>query len=103
MLVLAFDIERSGAFMRHQTIAIGASVVNEDYQELDSFLACNYRPTETVFEERCRSEFWANNQHILKRLAVDEKKQEETLEEGENDCGVPGVSTQVGEVCRGER
>ena len=34
-LVLAFDIERSGGRAEHKTIAIGASVVDDDLKEHD--------------------------------------------------------------------
>lgn len=46
-LVLAFDIERSGTTVEYETIAIGASVVDENLKELDNFLYLNYYPIET--------------------------------------------------------
>lgn len=41
-LVLAFDIEKSGSTDENNTIAIGASVVDENLIELDNFLYINY-------------------------------------------------------------
>ena len=41
-IVLAFDIERSGATNEYDTIAIGASVVNQDFEELDSLFLPGY-------------------------------------------------------------
>lgn len=42
---LAFDIERSGATDQYDTIAIGASVLNENFIELDSLLLLGYVET----------------------------------------------------------
>ena len=67
-LVLAFDIERSGSTDEYDTIAIGASVVDENLEELDSLLLLNYRPNETQFEDRCWEQFWSKHQEILDKL-----------------------------------
>lgn len=70
-IVLAFDIERSGATDEYDTIAIGASVVDEDYNELASlFLPC-YLPNQTVFEQRCWDEFWSKHPDKLSELKYD--------------------------------
>lgn len=60
-VVLAFDIEYSG----YEVIAIGASVVNADFIELDRFFFGNYVPDVTQFEHRCWNEFWSKTQDIL--------------------------------------
>jgi hypothetical protein len=67
-LVLAFDIERSGATDEYETIAIGASVLDENLKELDNFLYLNYYPSETKFEPRCVKEFWSKHTDILSSL-----------------------------------
>lgn len=67
-IVLAFDIERSGATSQYQTIAIGASVVDSEWNELDSFFMCNYRQEETKFEPRCWDEFWSQHPETLSKL-----------------------------------
>jgi len=61
-LVLAFDIEHSGT----EVIAIGASVVDSNFKELDRFLFGNYTHGVTNFSERCWREFWSKNEGILK-------------------------------------
>lgn len=65
-LVLAFDIERSGGRSDHDTIAIGCSVVDHEFNELDSLFLPMYFPKETVFEERCWNEFWVKHEDKLK-------------------------------------
>lgn len=97
-IVLAFDIERSGATNEYDTIAIGASVVNQDFEELDSLFLPGYFPQkarnqktlddywkstkehvivepiltitadETVFEPKCWTEFWSKNLETLETL-----------------------------------
>lgn len=71
-LVLAFDIERSGGRSEHDTIAIGASVVDQDLKELDSLFLPGYfkadHPTPSIFEQRCWEEFWSKNTEILDTL-----------------------------------
>lgn len=97
--VLAFDIERSGARDEHQTIAIGASVVDSNLEEVGSFFETNFRSgghldenkilTEennvrrnnvTFFEPRCWNEFRRKNTHILKKL---EYKGNQTMKQQE--------------------
>lgn len=67
-IVLAFDIERSGATDFYDTIAIGASVLNEKMEELGSLLVKGYSEKVTRFEKRCWDEFWSKNREILKKL-----------------------------------
>lgn len=68
-VVLAFDIERTGGLASCETIAIGASVVDEDREELDSFLACCYDDrAKGSFEPRCWDEFWSKHPEILKEI-----------------------------------
>lgn len=66
-IVLGFDIERSGAGFEHDTIAIGASVVDQDFKELDSLLLLGYTD-DTKFEQRCMDEFWSNHKDVLEKL-----------------------------------
>lgn len=67
-IVLAFDIERSGGRSEHDTIAMGASVIDEDFNELDRFERCIYVHDETNFEPRCWNEFWSKFPDILTSL-----------------------------------
>jgi len=65
ILVLAFDIERSGATDQFTTIAIGCSVVNEQFEELDRLFLPGYIPRMIGFDPKCWSEFWTNNDKQL--------------------------------------
>lgn len=71
-LTLAFDIERSGGGNTHETIGIGASVVDNNFEERDSLFLPGYFPkshkTPTVFEQRCWDEFWCKQSHTLDLL-----------------------------------
>ena len=66
--VLAIDIERSGATNQYQTIAIGAAVVDQDFNLCDTLFVTNYRNESTIFEPRCWDEFWSKHQDILAEL-----------------------------------
>lgn len=65
---LAFDIERAGATDQYDTIGIGCSVVDNNFNELDSLFLAGYFPKETKFETRCWDQFWSKNQETLKLL-----------------------------------
>ena len=69
---LAFDIERSGGLGKHETIGIGASVVDENFNELERlFLPGYFAKTSsepTVFEQRCWDEFWCKYENQLNEL-----------------------------------
>jgi hypothetical protein len=69
-VTLAFDIERTGPTTEYDTIAIGASVVDETFHELDSLYLPAYFPLETQFEKNCL-EFWNNNLEVLKSLTYE--------------------------------
>ncbi len=69
--VIAFDIERSGATAEFETIAIGATVLGENYRVLASYLGTSYVPGETKFEKRCNDEFWSKHMDILEKLRND--------------------------------
>lgn len=75
-VVLAFDIERSGATAKYDTIAIGGSVLDWTFKELESLSLLGYIPKETVFEPRCWEEFWVKRQDALDALIYkgDKKK-----------------------------
>jgi hypothetical protein len=77
-VVLAFDIERTGAKPENETIGIGLSVVDENFKQLDSLLLKGYisRPIPEEgapegFELRSWVEFWQPRQEVLKTLTVD--------------------------------
>lgn len=63
--ILAFDIERSGATNKYSTIAIGVSVIDEEFNKLESKLWRNYVPDKTSFEPRCWNEFWSKRINVL--------------------------------------
>ncbi len=79
-LVLAFDIERSGATNKYDTIGIGASVVDTNLHELDSLFLPGYFEKDTIFESRCWNEFWSKNLdalNLLKYTGTKNKKERE--------------------------
>jgi hypothetical protein len=85
-IVLAFDIERSGARCEHHTIGIGASVVDSDFKELDRLFLPGYIQSETIFEDRCFDEFWSKFPDKLEELAYEgdlnmEERQKEMITE----------------------
>ena len=65
-LIFAFDIERSGATTAYDTIAIGACVMDSNFNELDRYFCNCYFTKETVFENRCYEQFWSKNLDMLK-------------------------------------
>ncbi len=67
-IVLAFDIERSGATDQNTTIGIGASVVDDQFNELDSLFLPGYLPKQVIFEKRCWDEFWSKHPEQLELL-----------------------------------
>lgn len=69
-IVLAFDIETSGSNNKYDVIAIGASVLNDKYEELDSLFLPGYSLKETKFEPKCWN-FWKENLEVLKTLIYD--------------------------------
>jgi hypothetical protein len=66
-VVLGFDIERAGPTDDQNTIAIGASVVDENLTQLDSMEECGYFEGTTQFEEKC-GKFWRSNKNALDKL-----------------------------------
>ena len=85
-ITLAFDIERSGATSQHDTIAIGVSVLDENFNELDDLLLKGYVTGITTFEKRCWNEFWSKNLDILHSLRYEghdgyHQRQKEMIEE----------------------
>lgn len=81
-IVLAVDIERAGATNKYDTIGIGASVINENLEELDSLFIGGYKPEVTKFEPRCWEQFWSKNEKQLKILEYNgEKKYDERQKE----------------------
>jgi hypothetical protein len=70
-IVLAFDIEKAGPSPSDPILAIGASVVNQDFKEIDSlFLPC-YVPSRTKFDPKCWDEFWSKHPTTLSSLTYD--------------------------------
>lgn len=92
-VVLAFDIERTGAKPEHETIAIGISVVNENFKQLDSWLIVGYIPRPIPedgtapegFEVSPWEEFWCDKQEHLEKLSIvpypQQKPQQKTQQE----------------------
>lgn len=68
ILALAFDIERSGGRTEHDTFALGASVIDEDFNELDRFERRIYVESDVNFEKRCYEEFWSKFPDTLNSL-----------------------------------
>lgn len=65
--VLAFDIEATGSRSDNgDIIAIGASVVDSAFNEWGNLNVRGYIPGETIFEERCKIEFWDKHPEKLK-------------------------------------
>lgn len=84
-IVLAFDIERSGAFADNHTIGIGASVVDSNFKELDRLFLPGYSEKDTNFEKRCWDEFWVKIPDRLKELTYNgpltyDERQKEMVE-----------------------
>jgi hypothetical protein len=69
VLVLAFDIERSGPCRTHDTIAIGASVLDSSFLERATLLLKGYNKETVVFDARCWREFWCTKANVLEHLA----------------------------------
>lgn len=70
--VLAFDIETTGSRPDNgDIIAIGACVMNSQFEKLSGLFLKGYFPAETVFEKRCKEEFWDKNIATLKHLTYD--------------------------------
>lgn len=72
-LILAFDIERSGGRSEHNTIALGAVIIDETYRKLDTFLFKGYVKGSVNFEDKCWDEFWSKHTNILEGLSAEEK------------------------------
>jgi hypothetical protein len=79
-LVLAFDIERSGGHQQHHTIAIGAVLMDENFEVLKRFLYKCYVESAVNFEDRCKVEFWDHFPEILEDLKVESKVPFEDLQ-----------------------
>jgi hypothetical protein len=72
IITLAIDIEMYGArFKEHGVMAIGVSVLNENFELLDSFLCSIHKPSEATYEQRCWDEFWTKDgSPVLKKLEI---------------------------------
>lgn len=63
--VLAIDIETSGcSFKQHGIVSVGASLQDQNSNELDSFQMNLALPEGCRYEERCVKEFWSENKEI---------------------------------------
>jgi DNA polymerase III alpha subunit (gram-positive type) len=63
--VLAIDIETSGySFKQNGIVSIGASLQDQNSNELDFFQINLTLPEGRVYEERCLKEFWSENKKI---------------------------------------
>lgn len=67
-LVLAFDIEKAGAYGENPIIGLGACVLDHNLQELDRLMVPAYFENETNFEPLCWSEFWSKNLKALESI-----------------------------------
>lgn len=56
--VLAYDLERTGSTGTSRVIGIGASVVDENFKELKTYLGACFKPNEALFEWSCVEEFY---------------------------------------------
>lgn len=91
LIVLAVDIERTGATARELTFAIGASVVDANYAEVDSLLLAIWPENQVVWEERCWVQFWSKNQPILeklKKVAAEQQKENKRFGRRELEAGM---------------
>lgn len=70
-ITLAFDLERSGATNEFSTIAIGAVVMDQNFNQLDSLLLKGFMPQFTRFEARCWNQFWSKHQEVLTELTYE--------------------------------
>lgn len=91
-IVLAFDIERAGATAEYDTIAIGASVVDENLKELDRLFLPGYIKNVTKFEPRCWDEFWSKNLDQLELIKYERSECGSELERSE--CGEDNEAVQ---------
>lgn len=74
-IVLAFDIETSGAsFIFHNILGLGCVVMDETFKQLDRLFVPCFVKADAVFEKRCLDQFWSKNQGILKKLEVEGKQ-----------------------------
>ena len=69
VVILAYDIERSGPRRSDDTIAIGAVIMDgTTAQLLGTFFAAGYIKSVTRFDERCWAEFWVHHPKALEQL-----------------------------------
>lgn len=88
-IVLAFDIERTGPKIKHDTIGIGMSVVNSKFEELDSLFLNSYIEGEVKFNKRCYNEFWSKHLDSLEKMKYSgeksfQERQKEIITEFQN-------------------
>jgi hypothetical protein len=80
-IVLAFDIEKAGPKAEHNVIAIGASVVDQDFNKLDELFVGAYFKDKTEFETLCWEGFWSKNVETLQKLEYNGDNDEETQQQ----------------------
>lgn len=67
-LILAFDIEKAGQRASDPILALGAIVMDQNFNEIDSlFLPC-YFPNDTKFDQKCWDEFWSTKSDLLNKI-----------------------------------
>ncbi len=72
-IVLSFSIVRAGSTDEYNTIGLAASVVDKNYNQIDSFEAgcyfeeCN-DTLSTIFDAQYKETFWRDKQGLLNRL-----------------------------------
>jgi hypothetical protein len=72
--VLSFSIVRTGITDSYNTIGIASTVVDKNYELLDSFeMGCyfnkNYGEYDTNFDEKYKKTFWEDKQELLNKLS----------------------------------
>lgn len=66
---LGVDVETTGQNLtQHAMIALGAVVMDEQFNELETFAGYLKMNKSRVWEQRCVDEFWSKNQTILEKI-----------------------------------
>lgn len=66
---LGVDVETTGQYLSiNAIVALGAVVMDEQFNELETFVGYFKIPEEHVWEKRCVDEFWSKNQLMLDKF-----------------------------------
>jgi DNA polymerase III alpha subunit (gram-positive type) len=70
--VLSFDIETSGcSYKENGIVSIGATVLDNESNEVDHFLVNVQLPEGKIYEKRCWEEFWSKHPEACARVQKD--------------------------------